>query len=111
MRVAEVIRNILDVLDAIDQYDKEQEEASAANSAVSVPQDTEAAARLSQISDLLDKEQSSVANRPNEQYAGIDAVTASGTDVNKSKHPSDIRASSPSLYPGYQNNPGENNVS
>lgn len=102
MRVAEVIRNILDVLDAIDQYDQEQEQAQAAKMAANFPQDTEAAQRLSQISDLLDKEQRSIANSPNEQYADVDALTASGNDVHHSKNPADIRTNAPSMYPASQ---------
>jgi hypothetical protein len=99
MRIAEVIRNILDVLDAIDQYDQEQQ---AAKSAATFPQDNEAAIRTKQIQDLLDKQTSGIANSPNEQYADIDAITASGTDVNKSKNPADIRTNAPSMYPTKQ---------
>lgn len=97
MRAAEVIRNILDILDAIDQYDQEQE---AADSAAKIPADSEAHQRLSQIADLLDREQSGIQNAANPQYAGIDAVTQSGTDVLKSKHPADIKSDTVSMYPG-----------
>lgn len=101
MRIAEVIRNILDILDAIDQYDQEQEQQKSIRNV-----DPETSNRLNQISDLLDKQQSDIANRPNEQYADIEAVTATGNDVNKSKHPADIRTNAPSMYPGYQHNIG-----
>lgn len=100
MRVSEVIRNILDVLDAIDQYDQEQ--AEAAKRSADFPEDSEAAQRLGQISDLLDKEQKSIANSPNEQYADVSSVTGSGNDVLKSKNPADIRTDAPSMYPGKQ---------
>jgi hypothetical protein len=99
MRATEVIRNILDILDAIDQYDQEQE---AADTAAKIPADSEAHQRLSHIADLLDQEQSQIQNTPNPQYAGIDAVTQSGNDVNKSKNPADIRGNSQSLYPSAQ---------
>ena len=85
MSVQEVIRNILDVLDAIDKYDREQEESEAAQRAAAGPEDTEAAVRLNQIADLIDNAEGEFSNSSNPQYAGIDAVTASGNDVNKSK--------------------------
>jgi hypothetical protein len=97
MRVAEVIRNILDVLDTLDQYEQEEQAAFSAS-----PYDKEAAIRTQQIQDLLDKTPSSLANSPNEQYADINAVIASGTDVNKSKHPADIRTNATSMYPSKQ---------
>jgi hypothetical protein len=107
MRVQEVIRNILDVLDALDKYDREQDEADAANRVVDSPEDTEAHTRLNQIADLIDDTEGEFSNSSNPQYAGIDAVTASGTDVNKSKHPSDIRTNAASMYPTYQHKQGE----
>jgi len=97
MRVAEVIRNILDVLDALDQHDQEQQAANPAS-----PHDEEAAIRTKQIQDLLDKSPGPLANSPNEQYADINAVITSGTDVNKSKHPADIRTNATSMYPSKQ---------
>ena len=102
MRIAEVIRNILDVLDAIDQYDREQDGSDAVEYVIGAPEDTEAHARLSQISDLIDNTQGEFSNSANPQYAGMDAVTASGTDVNKSKHPADIRTNATSMYPSKQ---------
>lgn len=45
------------------------------------------------------------ANTPGEQIADIDRVLADGDDVNKSKHPSDIRSNSVSMYPGHQSRP------
>jgi hypothetical protein len=41
-------------------------------------------------------------NSPDEKTADIDAVFASGNDVHRSKHPSDIRGDSVSMYPNFQ---------
>lgn len=102
MKIAEVIRNILDVLDAIDQYD--QVEASQLNG--KLPHDPDVAVRDRQISDLRDDGNKQYPNSPNAQYADVEALTATGNDVNKSKHPADIRTNAPSMYPGYQDKIG-----
>ena len=102
MRVSEVIRNILDVLDAIEQYDQEE----AAQLAGKLPHDPEAEVRNNQIADLRDDGNKQYPNSPNAQYADVEAVTATGNDVNKSKHPADIRTNAPSMYPGYQDKVG-----
>lgn len=38
-----------------------------------------------------------LANAPEEEYAGVDAVTGSGDDIHKSKNPADIRVKDPSI--------------
>jgi hypothetical protein len=38
-----------------------------------------------------------IANAPEEEYAGVDAVTGSGDDIHKSKDPADIRVKDPSI--------------
>ena len=101
MRVSEVIRNILDVLDAIEQYDQSDDRLDG-----KLPHDPETAVRNKQIADLRDNGNKQYPNSPNAQYADVEAVTATGNDVNKSKHPADIRTNAPSMYPGYQNKIG-----
>lgn len=38
-----------------------------------------------------------IANAPEEEYSGVDAVTGSGDDIHKSKNPADIRVKDPSI--------------
>lgn len=101
MRVAEVIRNMLDVLDAIEQYDQSEDRLDGR-----LPHDPEVAVRNRQIADLRDDGNKQYPNSPNAQYADVEALTATGNDVNKSKHPADIRTNAPSMYPGYQDKIG-----
>jgi hypothetical protein len=62
--------------------------------------------RMRQIAGLIGTGDVDYSNSPEEKYAGIDAVVASGDDVHRSKHPSDIRGDSISMYPGHQHRPG-----
>jgi len=58
--------------------------------------------RMRQIAGLVGTGDTEYSNSPEEKYAPLDAVIASGDDVHKSKHPSDIRADSMSMYPNFQ---------
>lgn len=42
------------------------------------------------------------ANTPNEVFQPVATILAQGDDVNKPKHPSDIRADSVSMYPNFR---------
>ena len=68
--------------------------------------------RFRQIVALADQPRPDVGieNAPNEQYAGIEAVTThAGGGMNGPKHPSDIRGDHVSLYPAHQHGfPGGN---
>jgi hypothetical protein len=59
--------------------------------------------RFKQVMDLVVSEQPEYANEPNEEYAGIEAVTTdAGGGVNGPKHPHDLRVKDPSQHPGQQ---------
>jgi hypothetical protein len=58
--------------------------------------------RMRQIAGLIGSGEVEYTNSPEEKYAGIDAVTASGDDVHRAKNPADIRGNSISVYPGIQ---------
>ena len=58
--------------------------------------------RMRQIAGLLGSGDTEYSNSPEEKYAPLDSVIASGDDVHKSKHPSDIRSNSISMYPNFQ---------
>lgn len=47
------------------------------------------------------------ANAPHEVKQPIATIIAQGDDVNKPKHPSDIRTNAPSMYPGHQHKADE----
>ena len=111
MKAAEIIRNMLDLFDnpkmSVSAEADSQPPVVVTIQKTSIPEpndDIETMARYRQIVDLLpdncqDKE---FVNTVDEKYADIDSVVATGTDLNKSKHPADIRTNAPSLYPGAQ---------
>ena len=99
MRIAELLRGILDAI--------EQEEATdVAEPSMSVTMTQSVAdedmRRFQQIADLIPQQNTDlVVNRPQEQYADIEAVTsAAGGGMQTPKHPADIRGEQPSIYPG-----------
>lgn len=96
MRAHEIIRSVLELLDKIDTKSDETVVEPVETS------DPEELARMKQIAGLIDRTEPILTNRPKEAVADIDAVLASGTDVNKSKHPADIRTNAPSMYPAAQ---------
>lgn len=88
MRAQEFLRKLADLIDIADDSEPEAVEV------VDV--------RAEQIKDLVGHKPEVYSNEPQEGYAEIDAVIGTGDDVNKSKHPSDIRANSLSMYPAFQ---------
>lgn len=111
MRATEIIRGVLDLIDQVERGEESKLELSAepTQTLVSTPDSAEEIARYKQIVDLLPSpcEETEFVNTANEKYADIDAVLASGTDLLKSKNPSDIRGDHVSMYPLYQFNPKE----
>jgi len=97
MRITELMRGILDVIDGVErpQPDDSVEEKGYTDTDVK---------RFKQIVDLADQPEIApeYSNQPNEQYADIDAVTvdAGADSMNGTKHPADLRAAQPNLYPG-----------
>ncbi|NDG30381.1 hypothetical protein EB118_09950 [bacterium] len=98
MRAHEIIRAVLDMIDNISPSEQPSDEP--------IGYTDDDLPRIKQIAGLVDQDSdmSVLANKANPQYAGLDAVIASGDDVNKSKHPSDIRTNAPSMYPNMQYN-------
>lgn len=106
MRVQDILRRLADVIDQGQQPAPEPTPVVVVKH-TDIQHDEDELARIKQIAGLLptgDVDQ--YVNEPQEAYAGVDAVTASGTDVHKSKHPADIRGDSISMYPGHQHQPG-----
>lgn len=104
MRATEIIRSLLDLIDSLDTA---RDSKNSGN--LSLGDDVERMTRYQQIEDLLPNITdmlNPVRNRPSPKVADIEAVTTqSGTDLNKSKNPSDIRGEHVSMYPQYQYNP------
>ena len=58
--------------------------------------------RMKQIAGLLGGGPREYSNSPEQKTATVASVLASGDDVHRSKHPSDIRSNSISMYPNFQ---------
>ena len=100
MRVAEIIRAVLDVID-----DAETNKEIPQPRVTDIPQEdfyNDDIRRFRQIVDLQDQgEPTEYSNTPREEYAGIDAVTtAAGGGPNKPKHIDDIRGDSVRVHGG-----------
>ena len=52
--------------------------------------------------DVVPSNSAEYANTPHEVEQPISTIIAQGDDVNKPKHPSDIRTNAPSMYPNFQ---------
>jgi hypothetical protein len=88
MRSTDFIRNILDIIDGIDNQQTTQ--------TVDYEEETPTCA---------DIETTQFANSPDENYTDEKVIFSIGNDINKPKHPSDLRADSISMYPNMQYNP------
>ena len=96
MRATEIIRGVLDIIDG---RTSAQPDDTVEDTAYS---DTDLK-RFRQIVNLAaGPDHQEYSNQPNEQYADIDAVTvdAGADSMNGTKHPADLRAAHPNLYPG-----------
>jgi hypothetical protein len=102
VRVTDIIRGVLDLVDRAESAPQEQPVAVQVAIAQPDVADDSELVRMKQIAGLLTDQHGEYSNTPVEKYAGIDAVTAAGDDVHKSKHPADIRTNAPSMYPNFQ---------
>lgn len=94
MKVSDIIRQLLNTMDRIEADQEIQAHKDRANDDV---------ARFNQVKELIPKgpDMRQHANEPEEAYASVAAVTTdAGGGPNAPKHPSDIRSSSTSMYPG-----------
>lgn len=98
MKITDIIRSVLDLVDSADQ--SEPAMAVVVSTEPDTAQDDAELVRMKQIAGLLGTGDTEYSNSPEEMIAPIDAVLASGDDVHRSKHPSDMRSDSVSLYPG-----------
>lgn len=87
MRAIEFIRGILDLIDNLEQ--KGEQPVTDYEDEVSEPMD----------------QSDEYSNSPDELYVSSNTILSVGNDINKPKHPSDLRTDSFSLYPNAQYNP------
>jgi hypothetical protein len=102
MKISDIIRTVLDLVDA-----QNNAPAQIKVTAVDAPEthdhtDDAELLRMKQIAGLIGTGDTEYENSPEEKFAPLSAVLASGNDVHQSKHPSDIRADSISMYPNFQ---------
>jgi hypothetical protein len=98
MKITDIIRTVLDLVDQA-EAETPKEPKMTVDLQVPVPDDL---VRIKQIAGLMGTGAVEYSNSPEERVAGLDAVTAAGDDVHKSKNPADIRTNAPSMYPAAQ---------
>jgi hypothetical protein len=81
MRATEFIRGLLDLIDSADQQENQVQDY----------EDEVAEPEMSQGKQY--------SNTPDEQITPTDTILSIGNDLNKPKHPADIRVSTVALYP------------
>lgn len=106
MKITDIIRKVLDVIDQAECEQEQQASPIEAEVEISnIPLDpySDEVRRMKQIAGLIPVDEPAIANAPNEQYADIEAVTTdAGGGPNAPKHPHDLRAKDPSIYPNQQ---------
>lgn len=87
MRATEFIRGLLDLIDRVDCQDQVQQSNDYEEEVI-----------------IIQPEESDTqySNSPDERYTDEKVLFSIGNDLNKPKHPSDIRSDSLSMYPNMQ---------
>ena len=94
MRPEEFIRTLITLLDTIDIDGSEQ------HSDIVDYEPEQSVDDLDRMKEILD-----YSNSPDERVTSHEVILSMGNDVNKPKHPSDIRSDSLSMYPNMQYKP------
>ena len=79
MRATDFIRGLLDFIDSVDQEEVNDYEEECP----------------------IEEPNNTLSNSPDTLIVPLDTILSIGDDVNKPKHPSDIRADSISMYPNF----------
>jgi hypothetical protein len=87
MRATEFIRGLLDLIDSVDSQQEPQVNDYEEEIIIVQPEECET---------------NQYSNSPDERYTDEETLFSIGNDLNKPKHPSDIRANSVSMYPHLQ---------
>jgi len=91
MKVAEILRAIADIIDAA--------QATESEMALPTPAELQCDTTVDQIAALAGVTRANTT--PEEVVFPLDSAFPAGDDVHAKKNPSDIRADSVSMYPGY----------
>lgn len=102
MKIADIIRGVLNILDQAESAQETEHEIVVQPVSAEEPEHTcdSELLRMRQIAGLLGTGDTEYENSPEEKYAPLEVMIAAGDDVHKSKHPSDMRSDSISMYPG-----------
>ena len=103
MRATDIVRQVLDLLDQVEGQHDIEPGVIPNDDACGAEQGEPIAGRFKQIFAMLDQDSSipgsNATTNPDEQYAGVDAVTTNaGGGVNGPKHVDDIRVKDPGAY-------------
>jgi len=90
MRATEFIRGLLDLIDQVDGQEVQQHNDYEEEVVILQPEE-DCSTQFS--------------NSPDEMYTDEKVLFSIGNDLNKPKHPSDLRTDSFSMYPNMQYNP------
>lgn len=100
MNVTDIIRSVLDLIDSAQES---PDDSTAAIEVDVAPENDQELEDIQKLAGILGIDGSdSYANEPNEIVSPVVAAFPAGDDVHYSKHPSDIRADSISMYPDWQ---------
>ena len=103
MKVIDIIRKVLDLIDDRESEPQEIDILQTPESEIDFDFDLDYLATLAGLESKSDSDcHGTYNNEPNEQYRSVSNIIATGTDGNKSKHPSDIRTNAPSMFPNFQ---------
>ena len=91
MRATEFIRGLLDLIDQVDGQEEVQQPVDYEEEVIIIQPEVEYDTQYS--------------NSPDELVTPLDTILSVGNDINRPKHPSDLRADSFSMYPNMQYNP------
>ena len=107
MKISELLRGLADIIDQENKGPTMAVQITAPVVTQTEPAHADELARMQVLSGLIGTGNTQYANSPEEMVGTIDNVTATGTDLNKSKHPADIRTNAGSMYPDWQARQGE----
>jgi hypothetical protein len=93
MRATEFIRGLLDLIDQVDGQEQVQQPTDYKDEVDIIQSEEDCSTQFS--------------NSPDEMYTDEKVLFSIGNDINKPKHPSDLRTDSFSLYPNMQYKSGK----
>lgn len=102
MKISELLRGLADLIDRESQPTMSVQVTQQSEPCAPEMQTADDIARMKVLSGLVSDAPREHANEPQPMVSDIANVLHNGTDLNKSKHPADIRTNAPSMYPAAQ---------